>query len=145
MQRKLIILALVSLLMLGVQAAAFAHGVDIAYRVRSAVEITAVFDTGEPVAGGEVAVYAPGNPSAPWATGKCDGNGRFTFTPDPSRKGAWHVQVYQAGHGGVIDIPLGEGAAAGSSGSTPLQIILMAACVIWGLAGTALFFSRRKG
>lgn len=148
MQRKLITAALVSLLMLGVQAAAFAHGVDINYQVKSAVEITAAFGTGEPLAGGQVTIYAPDNPSVPWSTGKCDENGHFTFTPDPSRKGTWNVQVYHAGHGGVIDIPVGEGAAASgaawSTGYTPLQIILMAACVIWGLAGTALFFSRRK-
>jgi len=55
-------------------------------------------------------------------------------------------RVRHAGHGGIIHVPVGEAlAAAGGTPYSPLQLVLMAACVIWGLVGTALFFARRKG
>ncbi|GAW93096.1 hypothetical protein [Calderihabitans maritimus] len=126
-------------------ATALGHGVEIDYRTTEAIEITATYDTGEPVSEGQVIIYAPNDPSTPWATGKCDEKGRFTFTLDPSIPGTWDVQVRKAGHGGMIHIPVGgDEAAAGSTGYTTPQIILMAASVTWGLIGTALFFSRRK-
>jgi nickel transport protein len=53
--------------------------------------------------------------------------------------------VRQAGHGDMVHIPIGEGmATTGGTGYTPLQIVLMGACVAWGFVGTALFFSRRQ-
>lgn len=127
---------------------ALAHGLDIKYQTKNTIEITAVFDTGTPAGGGQVNVYAPGNPSTPWTKGICDENGRFTFAPDPAKPGTWDVQVRLAGHGGMIHIPVGEdgvqGAQSGGSGFTTVQIVIMSASVAWGLIGTALFFSRRK-
>jgi len=53
--------------------------------------------------------------------------------------------VRQSGHGDMVHIPIGEDVAmAGGTGYTPLQIVLMGACVVWGFAGTALFFSHRR-
>ncbi|MEW6064494.1 hypothetical protein P378_14985 [Desulforamulus profundi] len=146
MKRKLLTILLILFLIQGVPVKVFAHGVEITYQTKSAIEITATFDTGEPVSEGQVVIYAPNNPSTPWSTGKCDENGRFTFAPDPSKPGIWDVQVRRAGHGGMVHIPVGEDAtaAAGSSGYTTSQIVLMAACAIWGFVGTALFFLRRK-
>jgi len=142
---KLLIALFTLLLALGMTATASAHGAKIAYQISMAVEIRAAYDTGEPMAGGQVTVYAPNDPSTPWLTGICDEDGRFTFTPDSSQPGTWDVQVRQSGHGDMIHIPIGEGmAVAGGTGYTPLQIVLMAACVVWGFVGTALFFSRRK-
>jgi len=136
---------LIFLFILVFPATALGHGVEIDYRTTKAIEITATYDTGEPVSEGQVIIYAPDNPSTPWATGKCDEKGRFTFTPDPSKPGTWDVQVRKAGHGGMIHIPVGEDeTAAGSTGYTTPQIILMVASITWGLIGTALFFSRRK-
>ena len=131
---------------LSVPATAFAHGVEVTYKTKSAIEITATYDTGGPLSEGQVTIFAPDNPSEPWATGKSDKNGRFTFAPDPSKPGTWDVQVRRAGHGGMIHIPVEKGtaAASGSTGYAPLQIVLMAICVVWGLIGTALFFLRRK-
>jgi nickel transport protein len=141
-----LILPLALLLILGLALTASAHGARIEYTIQMAVEIRAAYDTGEPMAGGQVTVYAPDEPAMPWLTGVCDEEGRFTFTPDPSRPGTWDVQVRQAGHGDMVHIPMGEGVAtAGGSGYTPLQIVLMGACVVWGCASTALFFSRRRG
>ena len=142
---KLLVALFTLLLALGMTATASAHGVKIEYKINVAVEVLAAYDTGEPMAGGQVAVYAPDDPSTPWLTGVCDEDGRFTFTPDPSRPGTWDVQVRQSGHGDMVHIPIGEGTAmAGGTGYTPLQIVLMAACVVWGFVGTALFFSRRR-
>lgn len=133
-------------LILSLPGTACAHGVKVDYSMKSAVEITASYDTGDPMSEGQVAVYAPDDPATPFTTGKCDEQGRFVFTPDPSKPGIWDVQVRLAGHGGVAHISVGEegAAAAGSTGYKPLQIILMAACVIWGFIGTALFFKRRN-
>jgi nickel transport protein len=144
MQWRLVALFTI-LLALGITATAFAHGAKIEYTISMAVEIRAAYDTGEPMAGGQVAVYAPDDPSAPWLTGVCDEEGRFTFVPDPSKPGTWDVQVRQSGHGDMVHIPIGEDVAmVGSTGYTTLQIVLMGACVVWGFVGTALFFSRRK-
>lgn len=133
-------------------ARASAHGVKIDYNVSRAIEINANYDNGEPMSNAQVTVYAPDDPSTPWATGSADEKGRFIFTPDPSKSGTWTVRVRQAGHGDLINIPFAEDAAAldspevvsGSTGYTTPQIVLMGASVIWGFIGTALFFARGK-
>ena len=141
---KLLAILPVLLLALGLATTASAHGVKLAYKINMVIEITAAYDTGEPMGGAQVAVYAPDDPTTPWLTGVCDENGRFIFMPDPSKPGTWDVQVRHMGHGGMIHIPIGEGVAtSGGTGYTPLQIVLMALCVVWGFVGTALFFSRR--
>jgi nickel transport protein len=124
----------------------YAHGARIEYTSSTEIEIVAKYDTGEPMGGAQVMVYAPDDPSTPWLTGVCDDEGRFTFVPDSTKPGTWDVQVRQAGHGDMVHIPVGEGAVvAGSSGGySVLQIVLMAVCVVWGIAGTALYFSRRR-
>lgn len=145
MKNKLLGVLLALPLALGITATAFAHGAKIEYTISVAVEVAAAYDTGEPMAGGQVTVYAPDDPSTPWLTGICDDEGRFVFTPDTSKPGTWDVQVRQSGHGDMVHIPIGEDmAVSGTSGYTPLQIVLMGACVVWGLVGSALFFSRRK-
>ncbi|MFC1944465.1 carboxypeptidase-like regulatory domain-containing protein [Chloroflexota bacterium] len=125
---------------------AYAHGAKIEYTVSMSIDIVATYDTGDPIAGAQVVVYAPDDPSTPWSTGTCDGEGRFTFTPDVFKPGTWDVQVRQAGHGDIIHIPVGEGtASSGSSGGySTLQIVLMSVCVIWGIAATALYLSGKK-
>lgn len=144
MKWKLVLLFVI-LLVLGATGTAFAHGAKIEYTLSTAVELVATYDTGEPLAGGQVTVYAPDDPTTPWLTGVCDDEGRFVFTPDPDKPGTWDVQVRQAGHGDIVHIPIGAGAASsGGGGFSPTQIVLMAACVVWGFVGTALFFSRRN-
>ena len=143
-----VIAAIVGFLVLGwvVPTTAYAHGVNIEYTSDVDIEVIAKYDSGEPMAGAQVAVYAPDAPSTPWLTGVCDDEGRFSFTPDTSKPGTWDVQVRLAGHGGMIHIPIGEGTTptGGIGGYTHLQIGLMAACVVWGSVGTALYFSRRR-
>jgi nickel transport protein len=146
MRVKILMLMFACLLIL--PGPALAHGVDLKYKTVSAIEVTATYDTGAPLSEGQVAVFSPDNPSVPWSKGKCDENGRFTFTPDPSKPGTWDVQVRLAGHGGMIHIPVGtagdEKAVSGGTGYSTLQIVVMSASAAWGFIGTALFFSRRK-
>jgi nickel transport protein len=125
---------------------AYAHGARITYTVSTTIDIVASYDSGEPMAGAQVAVYAPDDPTTPRLTGVCDDEGRFSFTPDSSESGTWDVQVRQAGHGDIVHIPIG-GSSEGNGGTgsyTALQIVLMAVCVVWGSVGTALYFLRRK-
>lgn len=141
------IAAIVGVLMLSLlmPAQALAHGVNIAYSSDVEITIVAKYDSGSPMAGAQVAVYAPDDPTTPWLTGVCDNEGVFSFTPDNSKPGTWDVQVRLAGHGGIIHIPVGEGSvgSGGVGGYSWLQIAIMAACVIWGSVGTALYFRRR--
>jgi nickel transport protein len=134
-------------LVFGMVGTAFAHGAKIDYTVDLTVNLQAMFDTGEPMSGGQVAVYAPDDPSKPWLTGTCDENGYFSFTPDPNIPGTWDVQVRHQGHGDMIHIEVGEAGGmtmGGTTGYTPGQIVIMAVCVIWGFVGTGLFFSRKR-
>ena len=133
------------LLALTVVVVAYAHGASIEYTTEVTVTLRAAYDSGEPMAGGQVTVYAPEDPTTPWLTGVCDEEGRFRFTPDPAMPGTWDVQVRQAGHGDIVHIPIAEGLASSSGGGYSTgQVLLMVASVIWGFVGTALFFSRRS-
>jgi nickel transport protein len=97
---------------LGWQAQALAHGVMIDYATTQAIEITALYDTGEPMANAQVVVYAPNDPSTPWMTGSTTESGSFTFSPDPTQSGNWEVAVRQAGHGEILSIPFEPEASA---------------------------------
>jgi nickel transport protein len=132
------------LLLLPAQAAC--HGVKLSCETIKGIAITAQYDSGEPMAGGQVTVYSPDDPLNPWLTGTCDESGKFFFTPDPDCPGLWEVQVRLAGHGALarIEVTSDGIVAVGASGLTTLQKLVMALAVVWGLAGTALFFSRRK-
>jgi nickel transport protein len=124
-----------------------AHGVDITAMPVNAVEIVALYDSGQPMAGGQVAIYAPDEPLEPWFTGTCDDEGRFIFVPDYSRPGLWEIQVRLAGHGDLIRLEVTaaeEALASGPGGLTIMQKIVMALVVGWGAVGTALYFSRRQ-
>ena len=146
MKWKLVLLLIILLVLHAVATGtALAHGARIEYTLSTTIELVATYDDGEPLAGGQVTVYSPDDPTTPWLTGVCDDEGRFVFTPDPDQPGTWDVQIRQAGHGDIVHIPIGAGAASsGGGGLTPAQIVLMAACVVWGFVGTALFFSRRN-
>jgi len=144
--KSIIWLVLVVLVALLLPTAVYAHGAHIEYTASTTIEIVATYDTGEPMSGAQVVIYAPDDPATPWLTGTCDEEGRFTFSPDTSKPGAWAVQVRLAGHGDIVHIPVGQDAVAsgGTGGYTILQIVLMSVCVIWGLAGTALYILRRR-
>ncbi|MBE9191159.1 carboxypeptidase regulatory-like domain-containing protein [Gloeocapsopsis crepidinum LEGE 06123] len=144
----------------GASTKAIAHGVRMQARETQAIEVNAEYDNGEPMAEAQVTVYAPNDPATPWLEGTTDNNGNFVFAPDSSQSGNWSIQVRQAGHGSIVNIPVeGNQAQAGGNGTTeaessvsgvantrtnftPLQTILMGATGVWGFIGTALFFMR---
>lgn len=134
-----------------------AHGAEIDYTIESAVSLQAKYDGGGPMAEAQVTIYAPNEVETPWNTGKTDTEGRYIFTPDASIPGTWTVQVRQAGHGAVMNIVIGgdadgedgtavlaQGAQPGSTGLSGMQRGLMIACVLWGFAGTGLYFAGKK-
>lgn len=133
-----------------VASPAFAHGVALDQRSGEAVEVTAAYDNGDPVSEGQVVVYAPDEPSEPWATGTTDEEGRYIFMPDESKPGAWSVQVREAGHGANTSVEVGgegeEAVRVEQSGDDngPVQMGLMGALGVWGCIGTALFFWRKR-
>lgn len=126
-----------------------AHGAVIDYQMTKAIEIQSRYDTGKPLANAEVMIYAPNNPHEPWKTGKTDEKGNFMFIPDTEITGYWEVKVRQAGHGGLVSIPVETSTAItdiqyqqNSASLNPWQRGLMIASVIWGCMGTALFFMK---
>ena len=148
MRKKLFSIILLTLIVAGLclPVTAYAHGVDIEFKNTETIEITAKFDTGEPMSEAQVLVYAPNDPENVWLTGVCDDDGHFSFIPDVSIPGTWDIQVRKAGHGDMIHIEVEEGTITGGSSSelSTGQIVLMSVCVIWGLAGTGLYFRRRR-
>ena len=142
-----IVKPLIAALLLAGPAAA--HGAFVEARNVAAVAVDARYDTGEVMAGAQVSVFAPDNPAEPWLTGVTDADGRFVFAPDSARHGQWAIQVRQAGHGamGYVTLSADEGATitvtpASAAGLSWAQRLLMAACVIWGCIGTALYARR---
>lgn len=150
---------------------AIAHGVEVQYQSRQGFEVSATYDSGEPMANAQVIIFSPENPSTPWQTTKTDAEGRFTFVPPEA--GNWQVKIHQAGHGTSLTIPVADAAAPTASVTTaaadqpahadapaaesqptsvpvtaatasPLQKGVMIGSVIWGCIGTALFFSRNS-
>lgn len=140
---------LAAALLIAAPGAAAAHAALVTAEPVEAVAVMAVYDTGEPMAGAQVAVFAPDDPMTPWLRGVADETGRFVFVPGP-QAGRWTVQARHAGHGAMVHVERGatEGvavlpSAASSRLGTPLQRGVMAGSVIWGLVGTALYFRRR--
>jgi nickel transport protein len=127
-----------------------AHGAIMDYTVARSIVINARYDTGRPMSEAQITVFAPDNPARPWLTGIADQEGRFSFVPDPSIPGTWAVQARQAGHGAMVHISMDALDEAGQAmrhqtpGATALQRGLMAAAIVWGFVGTALFFSRKR-
>lgn len=147
-----------------IATAAFAHSSQIVFEERPAVEITAVYGEGQPMAEAQVTIYSPDNLEEPWQTGVTDAAGQFAFVPD--RDGTWEVKVRQAGHGAIVQIPVqtvaevaaaqgseddseeavvAQSQATASPGSiySPIQRGVMVLSVVWGCIGTALYFQRK--
>lgn len=114
-----------------------------------AVRVQGSYDTGEAMAGAQVTVFAPGSAAEPWLQGQADAEGGFLFVPD-DQPGRWSVRLRQAGHGAMAHLDLEPEAApvvltaAGAAAPSPVQQTVMAACVVWGCIGTALYFRRTR-
>ncbi len=130
-----------------VPGAALGHAAIVEAEAIQAVRVEGRFESGEPMAGAQVTVYAPANPAMPWMLGHTDADGVFLFVPD-DQPGRWAVQLRQAGHGGIAYLERTAAAAvlstAPATTPSPVQKTVMAACVIWGCIGTALYFRRGR-
>jgi nickel transport protein len=90
-------------------APAFAHSVQTDYRlVAGALELQSTFTTGEALAGAEVTVYAPHDPTHSWLSGVTDPTGTFVFQPDRTLPGEWIVKIGQGDHGDELAVPVSE-------------------------------------
>lgn len=138
------ICALVSLLS---AAPALAHGTEYELLDGGVVGVRATFDTGQPMANAPVLIFAPGENRAQLTT-TTDGRGVVCFAPD--RAGLWVLQVRaEGGHGLRVNLQVGESMLTApttkdAGGLSTWQKLVMAVCVIWGFAATALLFRGRR-
>jgi nickel transport protein len=131
---------------------AYAHGTQMTYQLTTGIVVQALYKSGQPMSSAQITVFAPDDPARPWLVGSSDDQGRFSFVPDSGVPGIWSVQARQSGHGAMIHIDVGHNdAATAISPATQvvpttslLQRLLMAAAVIWGCVGTALYFTRKR-
>ncbi|WP_239060934.1 DUF4198 domain-containing protein [Desulfovibrio sp. JC022] len=72
-----------------------------------AVTFKSGFSSGDPIAYGEVLIYAPENTEVEFQNGRTDKNGVFSFLPD--RAGIWKVEVDGGlGHKLMFDVEVAE-------------------------------------
>lgn len=153
MKVSLFLLSKTVLLMLGMGSSVWAHGVEMTYQSKSVIEVQARYSSGNPMVNAQVSVYSPTDPTTAWQTGITDAQGLFSFTPGPDQPGLWEVTIRQAGHGSVMSIPIqnlipaedpSDPVQHSTSWKAPLEKGVLAASILWGCVGTALFFSRSK-
>jgi Domain of unknown function (DUF4198) len=85
-------------------------------------EVTAQFATpdGKPMAGAEVRVFSPNDPSRTAVTGRTDADGKFVF--DPDQDGFWSAEARNADYVARIMIRVGGGSQS-PSWLSPLLVI----------------------
>lgn len=123
-----------------------AHGLETRPLYEGGIGLEVTYETGEPLADAAVTVYSPDDPGTPFLELRADRHGRFMFLPD--RPGTWAAVVRDgSGHGVRYDFEVNEAlraAATDPEGSLSTTAKLVAAaCVVWGLIGTALYFRRK--
>lgn len=126
---------------------AMSHAALIEAEPAQAIRLHAFYDSGAPMSGAQVMIYAPDDPASPWGQGVTDGDGRYQFIPDAT-EGRWSVQIRQAGHGTMAHVQLDGDAPATittSGAESWMQRAAMLLLAAWGALGTALFALSRKG
>jgi nickel transport protein len=97
-------------------------------------EVTAQFATqdGKPMAGAEVQVFAPGEPTRPALTGRTDADGKFVF--DADRDGFWSAEARNADYVARIMIRVG-GEPQSHSWLSPFLVVgflvVLLAIAVW--------------
>ena len=119
---------LISGLYFGTQAVVWAHGVEAQIlKLKGAVVVTALYDTGEPMSYARVEIWAP-HSKIRFQLGRTDRNGKFAFVPDLS--GKWRIKISDGlGHCLNLRIPISlenldtiDRPAPNPSPSTPLRM-----------------------
>jgi len=145
MYRKIIFLLTLIIIMAVSAVPVLAHGVGFVYKQSNVYEITASYDDGTPLSEAQVTIYAPDDPKNAWKKGMSDENGQYTFSPDTSKTGTWTLQFRKAGHGGTVNIDVGEiSSGSASTGLNTIQMFIAALAVVWGFIGTAFYFKKEK-
>lgn len=123
-----------------------AHALHVATGEGNAVTIEARYGDGEAMQYGEVKIFAPGNDSLEYQKGRTDAEGRFAFLP--SKKGDWTIRLSDGmGHMATKTVKVTSGLRASgttTAGFNITQKIVMVLIVLWGAAGTALYFRGRS-
>lgn len=138
---------LITAALLIITAPVSGHGARVIWEMKGdSVLISAAFDDGQPMDRAQVTVFSGAAPSMPYFVGMTDDNGEFTFLPDKDESLNWDVQVRKAGHGDILHLSFAEDSSTGNEPGrfTTFQIVLMSVCVVWGLIGSALFFTSRR-
>lgn len=95
--------------LLGFPGDVFAHSLLTNYDLKGeALEIQAVFSTGEAFESADVVVHPPTDSNLPEIKGTTDENGLFLFEPDYSILGDWSVEIGEGGHWDKLMIPVGD-------------------------------------
>ncbi|MDY6968781.1 MAG: hypothetical protein SVR08_09040 [Spirochaetota bacterium] len=124
-------------------SSALAHGVTYEIQRDSAVIVKAGYDDGEPMSYAEVKIFSPDVQKVEHQNGRTDNNGNFAFLPN--RTGKWRIVVNDGlGHSFTAETLIKEKIEIESHGQGlgNWQKLIMSACIIWGLTGTALYFKR---
>lgn len=127
MTARLLVLVLAALTLCNVPAAAFdlfaTHEVSVQFAT----------STGQPMAGAEIKVFAPGDPSHPVQTGKADKDGKFSFGTD--RDGMWTAEATGNGEVARATVRVGGGANEEQRRLSPVILIggllVLLMIVVW--------------
>ena len=119
---------------------AWAHGV--AYEMvetSPAVTFKSGFSSGDPIAYGQVLIYAPDNAEVEFQNGRTDRNGVFSFLPD--RPGIWKVEVDGGlGHKLIFDVEV-AGSEKNELSAHEKEAPLQGSIEIKALLGISLIFN----
>ena len=131
-------------LLLAIAPVVWAHGTMIDVTADgNTVQVTALFETNEPMADAQIIVYAPDNPRDPWHTGVADANGSYQFDLDSTRTGEWAVTIRTAGHGEIVYLNVardGTISVAQNGERSTWRTILLAGVVVLAFGGIAYYF-----
>lgn len=139
-------------LLLYLNKIAWAHGV--AYEMvetSPTVTFKAGFSSGDPIAYGQVLIYAPDNAEVEFQNGRTDKNGVFSFLPDSP--GIWKVEVDGGlGHKLFFDVTVADSNQSGlatQKEESPLRAsmnikILLGISLIFNLCLAATFLRARR-
>lgn len=130
-----------------VSAAASGHGTQYEVLTEGVVGVTAKYDSGAPLGGARVLIFEPGQ-TRPSHETTTDSHGTVCFRP--TQAGTWVLQILaEGGHGVRVNLDVSEDMIATGGGRRPsltqVQRLVLAACVVWGFIGTALYVKSRTG
>lgn len=126
----------------------FSHGLGYQVLNKNIVGLEVQYDNGAPLIEQDVIVYRPGNTQEAFLKSKTNEQGQFFFKPD--KAGEWIIVFKdQMGHAVRANIKINkdrfvDDQEANHGSYSFSQKLVMIFSVLWGLIGTALFFSKKN-